>query len=92
MALQARYPLIQRLDAAADDAAQGRATQAGGPFRYLLQANTSGAILTPPLALVPLCSCKDLLQANTSGAILTAPLALEVLSVPSAGKHLRCHQ
>ena len=42
MSLQARYPLIQRVAAAASDAANGTATQAGGPDRYLLQANFTG--------------------------------------------------
>ena len=47
--LQARFPLIQRVSPAADDASQGNATQAGGPFRYLLQANSTGATLSATL-------------------------------------------
>ncbi len=41
--MQAHYPLIQRVASAATDAANGTATQAGGPYRYLLQANYTGA-------------------------------------------------
>ena len=40
--MQARYPLIQRVAAATSDAANGTAIQAGGPDRYLLQANYTG--------------------------------------------------
>ena len=39
---QAHYPLIQRVAASAADAANGTATEAGGAYRYLLQANTTG--------------------------------------------------
>ena len=38
---QAHYPLIQRVESA--EVANGTATQAGGPNRYLLQANYTGA-------------------------------------------------
>ena len=41
-ALQAHYALIQRVAASPTDAANGTATQPGGPFRYLLQANYTG--------------------------------------------------
>ena len=43
--LQARFPLIQRVKPTATDATHGNATQAGGPFRFLLQANSTGSIL-----------------------------------------------
>ncbi len=39
--VQAHYPLIQRVESA--EVANGTATQAGGPNRYLLQANYTGA-------------------------------------------------
>ncbi len=45
MHMQAHYPLIQRVAAAETDATNGTATQAGGPNRYLLQANYTGAAL-----------------------------------------------
>ena len=41
--VQAHYPLIQRVAAAETDATNGTATPAGGPNRYLLQANDTGA-------------------------------------------------
>ena len=40
--MQAHYTLIQRVAPSATDAANGTATQPGGPFRYLLQANYTG--------------------------------------------------
>ena len=39
--MQAHYPLIQRVESA--EVANGTATQAGGPNRYLLPANYTGA-------------------------------------------------
>lgn len=53
---QAHYPLIQRVEASAQDAANGTATQAGGPYRYLLQANTTGAdvLIRPSLTMIVL--------------------------------------
>lgn len=41
---QARFPLIARVASAQGDAANGTATQPGGPNRYLLQANYTGSV------------------------------------------------
>ena len=41
--MQARYPLISRVGSSKSDATNGTATQAGGPNRFLLQANYTGA-------------------------------------------------
>jgi len=43
--MQARYPLIQRVAPSVTDAVNGTAMQAGGPKRYLLQANYTGKAL-----------------------------------------------
>ena len=40
--MQAHYPLIQRVSSSSSDAANGTATQPGGPNRCLLQANYTG--------------------------------------------------
>jgi len=44
--MQARYPLIQRVAPSVADAVNGTAMQAGGPNRYLLQANYTGEALS----------------------------------------------
>ena len=45
LGMQARFPLIARVASNGTDAANGTATEPGGPNRFLLQANYTGSCL-----------------------------------------------
>ena len=59
--MQARFPLIARVASTGTDAANGTATQAGGPDRFLLQANYTGLMMSCRHLPNTLAACSALL-------------------------------
>lgn len=93
--LQARYPLIQRVQPTADDATQGNATQAGGPYRYLLQANITGdPFCHLPFAIMTSASRGPLKLQQTTALMVTVALrgpSDVARSFASRTRRLPCH-